>query len=207
MESNGIKFNVELCSARLQEVDRNLADVSGRLSTFVTSVDDFDWASGDELSALLFGGYVVREEEYQDGRYKTGAKAGLPKIRKREVKIKLDGYYVPDPRWEVKKTKDKSDYDLENEGKWRVYKSNDDILSLVKDKIGLVELLKEQARLTKLREYYVKLLTLPQQKDWERDMLHGQFNQVVTATGRSSSSDPNLQNFAGDIQDVFVTRY
>jgi DNA polymerase I-like protein with 3'-5' exonuclease and polymerase domains len=38
-------------------------------------------------------------------------------------------------------------------------------------------------------------------------VLHGSFNQTTAATGRLSSSKPNLQNFATELQDIFISRY
>lgn len=207
MEANGIKYDPELCRKRLGEVDRQLVSIDQSLMGYISDIRNFNWNSGDDLSALLFGGIVNYIEEYQDGIFKSGLKAGLPRIRKRAIPQTLPRLYDPDPRWEIAKTKNKTDYELAQAGEARIYKTNDDVLSLVQDKHGLVRKLKELAKWTKIREYYVKLLELPIEKAWQEGMIHGQFNQVVTGTGRSSSSDPNLQNFAGEIQDVFITRY
>ncbi len=38
-------------------------------------------------------------------------------------------------------------------------------------------------------------------------MIYGQLNQCVARTGRLSSSKPNLQNFDGEIKDLFGSRY
>ncbi|MDR3125529.1 MAG: hypothetical protein LBU20_00415, partial [Candidatus Nomurabacteria bacterium] len=54
--------------------------------------------------------------------------------------------------------------------------------------IGLIESYRE---LTKLQSTYVE--ALPKYAD-ENDYIHTTFSQTVTATGRLSSSDPNLQN-------------
>ena len=71
----------------------------------------------------------------------------------------------------------------------------------------IVELIERYRELTKLQNTYVA--TLPQQAD-ERGYVHTTFNQDVVATGRLSSTDPNLQNIpirtalGRHIRDAFV---
>ena len=55
----------------------------------------------------------------------------------------------------------------------------------------VIELIERYRELTKLQNTYVT--TLPEQID-EHGYIHTTFNQDVTATGRLSSTDPNLQN-------------
>lgn len=55
----------------------------------------------------------------------------------------------------------------------------------------IIELIERTRELAKLKNTYVD--TLPNQVD-EHDRLHTTFNQDVAATGRLSSTDPNLQN-------------
>jgi len=55
----------------------------------------------------------------------------------------------------------------------------------------IIELIEQHRELSKLLSTYVD--ALPQQADAE-SRVHTTFNQAVTATGRLSSSDPNLQN-------------
>ncbi len=68
----------------------------------------------------------------------------------------------------------------------------------------------EHRSLTKLRGTYLD--ALPQQVDPDTGRVHTSFNQAVAATGRMSSSDPNLQNIpirtdAGRaIRDAFVAQ-
>lgn len=56
----------------------------------------------------------------------------------------------------------------------------------------IIDLLFEYRELTKLLSTYVA--ALPELVDKESGRVHTSFNQTVTATGRLSSSDPNLQN-------------
>lgn len=71
----------------------------------------------------------------------------------------------------------------------------------------IIELIEQFRELTKLQNTYVQ--TLPQQVD-ERGRIHTTFNQDVAATGRLSSTDPNLQNIpirterGRQIRDAFV---
>src|SRR5205085_153993 len=50
----------------------------------------------------------------------------------------------------------------------------------------------EQRRVAKLKSTYVD--ALPEMVDPDTGRIHASFNQTVAATGRLSSSDPNLQN-------------
>ncbi len=72
----------------------------------------------------------------------------------------------------------------------------------------LPSLVLEHRSLTKLKTTYLDVL--PQMVNLRTGRLHTSFNQIVTATGRLSSSDPNLQNIPikGDegrrIREAFV---
>lgn len=56
----------------------------------------------------------------------------------------------------------------------------------------IIALLEEYRELTKLQNTYIE--TLPQLVDKTTGRIYAQFNQVIAATGRLSSQDPNLQN-------------
>ncbi len=56
----------------------------------------------------------------------------------------------------------------------------------------IIELLSEYREISKLKSTYLDLL--PPLVDKETGRIYGSFNQTVAATGRLSSSDPNLQN-------------
>jgi DNA polymerase-1 len=55
--------------------------------------------------------------------------------------------------------------------------------------------------------YYRGLPKIIEEMNWSKGEIHGNFNQVVAATGRLSSTKPNQQNFSSDCLDVFISRY
>jgi len=72
----------------------------------------------------------------------------------------------------------------------------------------IIDLMLERSKLVKLDStYYTGLLNKFDINEWEDDKLHGQFNQCVAKTGRLSSSSPNLQNFSGEIKELFYSRF
>ncbi|MFH1509154.1 MAG: DNA polymerase I [bacterium] len=65
-------------------------------------------------------------------------------------------------------------------------------LQKIKDKHEIVSLIENYRELTKLKSTYVD--SLPKLINKKTNRIHASFNQAVTATGRLSSSDPNMQN-------------
>ncbi|MDP2586213.1 MAG: DNA polymerase I [Candidatus Komeilibacteria bacterium] len=64
-------------------------------------------------------------------------------------------------------------------------------LEKMKDRHPIIPLISEFREYSKLQNTYTQ--TLPEQTD-KFDRIHSNFNQTIAATGRLSSSDPNLQN-------------
>jgi DNA polymerase I-like protein with 3'-5' exonuclease and polymerase domains len=195
MEWNGLCYSESLCATRATEIKEKL----GRLDLELASVYpdlDINFNSGDQLSAFLYGGNIVRSSREPMGVFKTGPNKGETKFKLVEVVHTLPRLIEPLPRSELQK-----------EG---YYQTDEGTLRKLKGKAAKkwVPLLLERAKLDKLLgTYYEGIPKLAKQMHWEDKYVHGQFNQVVAATGRLSSSKPNLQNFAGDIEDVFVTRF
>lgn len=71
------------------------------------------------------------------------------------------------------------------------YSTNVDVLQKLIDKHPIIPYILEYRQLTKLRSTYVDGFVDYIQKDGR---IHSNFNQTVTATGRISSTEPNLQN-------------
>ena len=72
------------------------------------------------------------------------------------------------------------------------YSTGADTLAALAEEHAIVALVLEYREYTKLKSTYVD--ALPRLVEASTGRLHTSFNQTVTATGRLSSSDPNLQN-------------
>ncbi len=90
------------------------------------------------------------------------------------------------------------------------YVTSEDVLNSLKSKHPIVENILNYRGLKKLVGTYVE--ALPKLINPKTGHIHTSFNQTVTATGRLSSSDPNLQNIpvrsedGKDIRRAFVSR-
>ena len=71
------------------------------------------------------------------------------------------------------------------------YSTSVDVLTKIKDEHEIIPLILEYRSKTKLRSTYIEGLISTIKSDGR---IHSKFNQTVTATGRLSSTEPNLQN-------------
>lgn len=90
------------------------------------------------------------------------------------------------------------------------YPTGEEILQKIINESPIVQLILDYRSLTKLKSTYVDALpSLVSKKD---NLIHTSFNQAVTATGRLSSNNPNLQNIpvrtdkGREIRKAFVPR-
>ncbi|MCX6308766.1 MAG: DNA polymerase I, partial [Bacteroidia bacterium] len=72
------------------------------------------------------------------------------------------------------------------------YSTSEDVLESLKGKHPIVEKILDQRGMKKLLSTYID--ALPELINSRTGKIHTSFNQAVTATGRLSSSNPNLQN-------------
>jgi DNA polymerase-1 len=193
MEWNGVHYNKELSEKRAQEIDDKIQKEKEQLNLFVT-VPDFNWASNDHLSALLYGGRIKRKTHVPNGAYKTGDKKGQIKFSVEETVYHLPRLYKPIRGSELKK-----------EGFWSVDES---YLSLLTGDSKLIDGILAVKGLEKQNNTYYK--GIPKrafESHWKPSYIYGQYNQSVTATGRLSSSKPNLQNIEGNVKEILTTRW
>lgn len=89
------------------------------------------------------------------------------------------------------------------------YSTSADILEKLKCEHPVIEKILMYRQLTKLKSTYADGLSVYIQEDGR---IHGKFNQTITATGRISSTEPNLQNIpirmemGRQIRKVFVPK-
>lgn len=90
------------------------------------------------------------------------------------------------------------------------YATGEDVLEKLAHRHPIVEKILDYRELTKLKSTYVD--TLPQMINPRTQRVHTSYNQAVTATGRLSSNNPNLQNIpvrterGREIRRAFIPR-
>lgn len=196
MEWNGIGFNVtraeELANLelkRINEIERQLKEEYENIP--------INFQSRDHLSAYLYGGTIVDKVRLPIGVYKTGAKTGLPRYKVVEYKYDLPQLIKPSEGSELAK----EGYYATDEGTLRSIKCN-------REARKRLDLILERSKSSKLLgTYYRGIPELIEEMDWPSGTIHGNLNQCVAATGRLSSSRPNLQNFAGEVDKLIRSRY
>lgn len=196
MEFNGLLFDEERSNELARDLEEQLDRVDGILYEY-HNLDSFNPNSTEHLSSLLYGGDIKVRRKEAVGYFKTGARAGQVKEKWVDDVVKFERMVRPLPRSELAK----EGYYSTDEQTLRNLKGS-------KRAKELIELLLHRAVLEKrLTTYYRGLVELRKDMCWEHGKLHGQLNQCVARTGRLSSSKPNLQNFDGQIKELFRSRY
>jgi DNA polymerase I-like protein with 3'-5' exonuclease and polymerase domains len=201
MEATGILFDGELCKEKSIEIEHEIESITKELTLIYPNVP-INFGSGDQLSAFLYGGTVCEDTKEHVGFFKTGAKAGQPKYSNVVVEHSLPRLFNPVQNTLVAKSKANPDGP-------QYWETNEGVLKKLKGKNKfIVEKLLRLSKLEKLNgTYYQGLPKLNEEMHWPAGMLHGQFNQTLAATGRLSSKKPNQQNFASELQNIFISIY
>lgn len=207
-EYAGMKFDVAQASITVSALRDEVVSIKRSLTEFIPDdAIDFNWNSGDQLSALLYGGTI--EYDYavsEPAVYKSGAKLGQSYTKNtwHSKWVLFPGYFTPNPEKEVAKTK------ADPAATTRYYQTDAPTLSSLKSKTQeqktLLSGLFSLASKSKACEMIESLLKINEEQNWN-GFLHGQFNQNVAVTGRLSSSKPNLQNTDENIDNLLVSRY
>ena len=197
MEFNGLLFDENRSNILAKELETQIQVMDKILFEYHDLVE-FNPNSTEHVSSLLYGGtFKVRRREVI-GVFKTGTRMGQQKERWVDHEIVFPRLITPLKGSELVK-----------EG---FFSTDDQTLKSLKtrSKYGkdLVEVLLKRATLEKrLTAYYRGLVDLRKEMNWHEGRLYGQLNQCVARTGRLSSSKPNLQNFDGEIKQLFRSRY
>lgn len=203
MENNGMKFDV--ASAKAQEkvlakqceaLEEELKELMVQLSWGRLTIDEVNPGSTQQVSAILFGGtlnvsrrvVVVDPTTGEPVLYKSGKKKGEIKTKLESVPVRLDAWTcTTDPP-----------------GKSGFYAVGDSVLKEVKATAGHALVKEFCDKLLEYRETSKQLNTYfsgYSQLVWPDGLIHGQLNHCQTATGRLSSSNPNLQNISNKSTD------
>ena len=197
MEFNGLLFDENRSNILAKELETQI-EVMDKILYDYHDLVEFNPNSTEHVSSLLYGGtFKVRRREVI-GVFKTGTRMGQQKERWVDHEIVFPRLINP-----IKGS------ELVKEG---FFSTDDQTLKSLKtrSKYGkdLVEVLLKRATLEKrLTAYYRGLVDLRKEMNWHEGRLYGQLNQCVARTGRLSSSKPNLQNFDGEIKQLFRSRY
>jgi DNA polymerase I-like protein with 3'-5' exonuclease and polymerase domains len=196
MEYNGILFDEEDCNKLGKEMEKQVSKLDESFFGY-HNLPEFNPSSTEHVSSLLYGGTITVRRKQVVGVYKTGLRAGQPKEQWFEHKIDFERLITP-----LKGS------ELEKEGYFSTDEATLKSLRGTKKAKEIVELILTRATLEKrLTTYYRGLVDLRTNMNWPVNKLHGQLNQCVARTGRLSSSKPNLQNFDGEIKQLFGSRY
>jgi len=197
MEYNGIIYNEEGCNEGAKDLSTSIARIDNELYSY-HMLSEFNPSSTEHVSSLLYGGTIKYRRKEVVGVFKTGARKGQEKEQWKDYEQTFERLVTP-----IKGS------ELEKEG---FYSVDDQTLKSLKFRTNkareLVELILARATLMKrLTAYYQGLPDLRTKMNWPVGKLHGVLNQCVAKTGRLSSTKPNLQNFDGEIKQLFGSRY
>jgi len=196
MEHNGMLFDSEEATKLARQEEAHIREIEFDLQQGYEHIP-INWQSRDHLSCYLYGGRITTEDRMPVGVYKTGAKVGQVRFKKIEHTFDLPRLIDPPKGSELAK----EGYYATDEGTLRSIKCN-------KQSRKRLDLILERSQASKLvGTYYRGIPELIEEMDWPSGRIHGSFNQCVAATGRLSSSRPNLQNFAGEVDKLLISEY
>lgn len=188
IEWNGLLFDDEQAIKDIESNEALVEKTTAELNK-LHNVPHFNWNSGPHLSAFLYGGIISGTVKEPIGVYKSGARKGEIKFGNKEVEYRLKRRYKPDKRQKTKK-----------EG---VYSTSEEWLNrLPEDGPGAA--IKLIRRLSKVNSTFLANNIGFIRQD---GLIHANFNNTLTNTGRLSSSSPNLQNQLDESLKLFITRY
>lgn len=209
MEWNGVKYDVEQSRIKAKEVQAELEKITAELRDF-SPYQGINFDSPHQLSCFLYGGAfeVAVVDRVEKLVYKSGLKKGqeYEKTYWRSEVVECPALFTPIKGSQTKLVSKVGDTSFP------IYATGEDVLKQLKKPSTkhrhIIELLLKRAELEKLLgTYYKAIPDLIETMEWEDNILHGQLNQVVARTGRLSSSNPNMQNFSSEVDQLLVTRF
>jgi DNA polymerase I-like protein with 3'-5' exonuclease and polymerase domains len=186
MEYNGMSFDLKLAHEEkiklIPQHEKLVAELTEWMAAQTScDLDELNPNSTQQLSACLFGtSFKVKRSMpiIEDGiavRYKSGARKGEVKTKKIDVVVEPKGLFK-----HTRKLNDRG-----------VHPVGDDVLRKL-DHPVLEKILKIRELTKQISTYFDGYSNLV----WKDGLIHGNLNHCQTATGRLSSSNPNLQNIS-----------
>jgi DNA polymerase I-like protein with 3'-5' exonuclease and polymerase domains len=217
-EHAGMLFDVAGANEKLSRYNNDLATIGSSLAAYLPGAMhelgreyptcQFNWDSGDHLSAFLYGGKLTFSYAISNTAvYKSGPNKGQSYERNKwhEATVAFDQRFRPLEGTEVAKTKANPNAEV------RFYQTDGPTLSQLSarktEQKHILGLLAERSAKVKVVEMIASVLAKMEEKYWENNLVHAQFNQNVAVTGRLSSSQPNLQNTPPELDELLVSRY
>ncbi len=195
MEYNGLYFNQEIATRLLKDTNTKLnylrEEVVKVMAKRLSNMIDVNPNSNDQIALTIYGGTytykAILPYEGEDGelvRYKTGDRKGQLRMKAQTMRQQVGP-------WSINLFKDTTPT-----GKLKV---DDHTLTTLGTKnipttlrVFILDLLQYRSLCKEVGTY---LLPFSEEHTWPHDScIHTTFNHAATATGRLSSSKPNLQN-------------
>lgn len=200
MERNGFMFNHNKCQEHAKKCQEDIENFVRTLTELCNIPNNigFNFNSGRHISALLFGGKVPFDvREPYTFTYKDPKKEPVTKYRTVTYTHEFGAIFTPCRGTETKTT--------------GVFQTDVAHLRKLKakskfQKTIIESLLGLSAKEKLLSTYYNGFPAKIEKSSWG-DILHTQLSQVTVATGRLASTGPNLQNVAGDVKVLMVSRF
>jgi len=200
IERNGFYYDEEASKEEADKTSARLLEIEAKIRTYAPPEVSVNLNSPQQVSALLYGGTITLIQQVEAGVFKTGPHTGQPKFRKVAFDVVLPRLVEPVDGTKLEKGEFWSS-DQKVLGRLlhsRLLASSRRLLTL------LLEYSKQQRSISSYTQGLPKLI---EKMHWPRNMLYGKVNQVTVVTGRTSSSEPNLQNFDTNLKHLFKSRY
>lgn len=198
MEWNGQLFDVEKAFYLEKQTEEEIDVLTKEVCNTYCKGIPINLNSTNHLSCLLYGGILKHTYRVPSGAYwKSGKRAG--EIRYTTIEQEFELPRLVDPL---------KGSELQKEGYWSTDEPTLRMLPKTKKVGTLIDLLLKLSDLEKLRGTYYK--GIPNTIEYlgnNDNLIHGNFNQCVVITGRLSSTNPNQQNFAGEVKELLISRW
>ncbi len=186
MEMAGVKISDKVLADISRQLDATLAELEAQI--FEHAGREFTIGSTVQIGEVLFNDPPTDAE-------KAAAEQWVQDVKDNEAgEVAGDPDAKPKTKKQLKEEAPTFGIGLDALGKTKTGrpKTDENVLSELAQEHELPALILDWRKVSKLKSTYVD--KLPELVHPETGRLHTDFNQTVTATGRLSSSNPNLQN-------------